>query len=63
MKILTICEGCNYKWMLELKPRETVQCPNCKRIYNMIKVMNDQENKKTIEHINLQTRTYKDFII
>lgn len=49
--------------MLELKPRETVQCPNCKRIYNMIKVMNDQENKKTIEHINLQTRTYKDFII
>ena len=54
MKILTICEECNYKWMLELKPRETVQCPNCKRIYNMIKVMNDPENKEVIDYINSQ---------
>ena len=54
MKILAICEECNYKWMLELKQRETVQCPNCKKIYNMIKVMNDLENKEVIKYINSQ---------
>ena len=55
MKILTICEMCNNKWMLELKQRETIQCPNCKRIFNMIKVMNDPENKETVNYINSQT--------
>lgn len=55
MKILAICEMCNNKWMLELKQRETIQCPNCKRIFNMIKVMNDPENKETVKYINSQT--------
>ena len=55
MKILAICEICNNKWMLELKQRETIQCPNCKRIFNMIKVMNDPENKETVKYINSQT--------
>ena len=55
MKILAICEMCNHKWMLELKRRETIQCPNCKRIFNMIKVMNDPENKETVNYINSQT--------
>ena len=54
MKILAICEMCNNKWMIELKPRETIECPNCKRIFNMIKVMNDPENKDFIKQINLQ---------
>ena len=55
MKILAICEMCNNKWMLELKQRETIQCPNCKRIFNMIKVMNDPENKETVNYINSKT--------
>lgn len=55
MKILAICEICNNKWILELKQRETIQCPNCKRIFNMIKVMNDPENKETVKYINSQT--------
>lgn len=55
MKILAICEICNHKWVLELKQRETIQCPNCKKIFNMIKVMNDPENKETIKYINSQT--------
>ena len=55
MKILAICEMCNNKWMLELKQRETIQCSNCKRIFNMIKVMNDPENKETVNYINSQT--------
>lgn len=54
MKVLTICEMCNNKWMLELKQRETIQCPNCKRIFNMIKVMNDPENKAFMKQINSQ---------
>ena len=55
MKVLAICEMCNNKWILELKQRETIQCPNCKRIFNMIKVMNDPENKETVNYINSQT--------
>ncbi len=54
MKIPTICEICGHKWMIELNPRETIKCPNCKRIFNMIKVMNDPENKDFIKQINLQ---------
>lgn len=54
MKIPIICEICGHKWMIELKPRETIECPNCKRIFNMIKVMNDPENKDFIKQINLQ---------
>lgn len=55
MKIPIICEICGHKWMIELKPREIIECPNCKRIFNMIKVMNDPENKETINYINSQT--------
>lgn len=55
MKIPAICEICGHEWVLELKQRETIQCPNCKRIFNMIKVMNDPENKETVKYINSQT--------
>lgn len=54
MKVPAICEICGHKWMIELKPRETIECPNCKRIFNMIKIMNDPENKDFIKKINLQ---------
>ena len=54
MKIPVICEICGYKWIIELKPRENIQCPNCKRIFNMIKVMNNSENKDFMKRINSQ---------
>lgn len=54
MKIPVICEICGHKWIIELKPREIIECPNCKRIFNMIKVMNDPENKDFMKQINLQ---------
>ena len=63
MKIPIICEICGHKWMIELKPRETIECPNCKRIFNMIKVMNDPENKDFIKQINLQILKDKTYII
>lgn len=52
MKIPIICEICGHKWMIELKPRETIECPNCKRVFSMIKVMNDPENKDFIKQIS-----------
>ena len=54
MKVSVICEICGHKWIIELKPREIIECPNCKRIFDMIKVMNDPENKDFVKQINLQ---------
>lgn len=45
MIILVECEICGHNYEVELKPRETIQCPNCKRIFDMIKVMNDPINE------------------
>ena len=63
MKIPIICEICGHKWMIELKPRETIECPNCKRIFNMIKVMNDPENKDFIKQISTLVDKDKTYII
>ena len=45
---------------VELKPRETIQCPNCKRIFDMIKVMNNPINEGGIKWINSQSKETKE---
>ena len=60
MTILVECEICGHKWEIELKPRETIQCPNCKRIFNMIKVMNDPINEEVIKWLNSQSNEIKE---
>lgn len=47
MTVRAECEKCGHKWYLELKPCETFTCPNCKTVYNALKVMNDSENEKS----------------
>ena len=63
MKIPAICEICGHEWMIELKPRETIECPNCKRVFSMIKVMNDPENKDFIKQISTLVDKDKTYII
>ena len=60
MTILGECEICGHKWEIELKPRETIQCPNCKRIFYMIKVMNDPQNEGVIKWLNSQSKEIKE---
>lgn len=48
MTIKAICEKCGHKWDLEMKLRETITCPNCKTVYNALKVANDPENEETM---------------
>ena len=48
MTVKAICEKCNYKWDLEMKLMETITCPNCKTVYNALKVVNDPENEETM---------------
>ena len=48
MIVKAICEKCNYKWNLEMKLIETITCPNCKTVYNALKVVNDPENEETM---------------
>ena len=55
MTILVECEICGHNHYIELKPRETIQCPNCKRIFNMIKIMNDPINEGVIKWLNSQS--------
>lgn len=45
---IELCEKCNYKWDLEMKPMETITCPNCKTVYNALIVVNDPENKEAV---------------
>ena len=42
------CEKCNYKWNLGMKLIEMITCPNCKTVYNALKVVNDPENEETM---------------
>ena len=35
-------------WGLEMKPMETITCPNCLTVYNALVVVNDPENKETM---------------
>ena len=51
MTVRAECEKCGHKWYLELKPCETFTCPNCKTVYDALKVMNDSENEKAREQI------------
>ena len=60
MIILVECEICSHNFEVELKPRETIQCPNCKRIFNMIKVMNDPINEEVIKWVNSQSKKIKE---
>ena len=60
MKIPAICEICGHKWIIELKPRETIQCPNCKRVFSIIKVMNDPINEGVIKWLNSQSKEIKE---
>lgn len=60
MIILVECEICGHNYEVELKPRETIQCPNCKRIFDMIKVMNDPINEGCIKWINSQSKETKE---
>ena len=48
MTIKAICEKCGHKWDLEMKLMETITCPNCKTVYNALKVVNDPENEETM---------------
>lgn len=60
MIILVECEICGHNYEVELKPRETIQCPNCKRIFDMIKVMNNPINEGGIKWINSQSKETKE---
>ena len=60
MTVIAECEKCGHKWGIELKPRETIQCPSCKGIFNMLVVMNDPQNKKFVEWLNSQTKEIKE---
>lgn len=51
MTVKAICEKCNYKWNLEMKPMETIICPNCKTVYNALKVINDPENEEIMRMV------------
>lgn len=51
MTVIFVCEKCGNRFEYELKPTETIICPKCKTVYNSIKVMNDEENKKELERI------------
>lgn len=44
MIVRAVCEKCNYKWDLEMKPMEIITCPNCKTVYDALIVVNDPEN-------------------
>lgn len=60
MIILVECEICGHNYEVELKPRETIQCPNCKMIFNMIKVMNHPINEGFIKRLNSQSKEIKE---
>lgn len=49
MTVRAVCEKCNHKWDLEMKPMEIITCPNCKTVYNALIVVNDPENKETMK--------------
>lgn len=51
MTVKANCEKCNYKWNLEMKPMETIICPNCKTVYNALKVVNDPENEEIMRMV------------
>lgn len=51
MTVKAICEKCNYKWNLEMKPMETIICPNCKTVYNALKVVNAPENEEIMRMV------------
>ena len=61
MTVRAVCEKCNYKWDLEMKPMETITCPNCTTVYNALAVVNDPENKEAMriarEHNNKEPQT------
>jgi hypothetical protein len=42
------CCKCGHSWGLEMKPMETITCPNCLTVYNALVVVNDPENKETM---------------
>ena len=48
MIVTAVCEKCNYKWDLEMKPMETINWPNCKTVYNVLLVVNSPTNKETM---------------
>jgi len=48
MTVRVVCEKCGHKWDLEMKPMETITCPNCKTVYDALIVVNDPKNKETM---------------
>lgn len=60
MTVMAECEKCGYKWEIELKLRETIQCPNCKGIFDMRIVMNDPQNEKFLKWLNSQSKEIKE---
>jgi hypothetical protein len=48
MTVRAVCEKCNHKWDLEMKPMRTITCPNCMTVYNALAVVNDPENKEAM---------------
>lgn len=59
MIVKAICEKCNHKWDLEMKPMEKIICPNCKTVYNALIVVNDPENEKTMRIIREHSEVEK----
>lgn len=57
MKVRAECEKCGHKWGLEMKPMETITCPNCKTVYNTLIVVNDPENEETMRIVREQNNS------
>ena len=39
------CGKCGHKWDFEMKPMETITCPNCKTVYDAL-IVDDPENNE-----------------
>lgn len=59
MTVRAECEKCGHKWGLEMKPMETIICPNCKTVYNALIVVNDPENKETMKIVREHSEVEK----
>ena len=59
MTVIAECEKCGHKWELEMKPMETITCPNCKTVYNALKVVNAPENEETMRIVREHSEVEK----
>ena len=59
MTVKAVCEKCNHKWDLEMKPMETITCPNCKTVYNALIVVNDPDNKEIMRIVREHSKVWK----